>query len=258
MSAQAGLQAGFGDPLGVDTLTQIRDRGFTIVRIDLQDVDQETTTALAQEVIDVGLQPLCIIRRPEQLHVLPEGSLAEAGNEPDLAKFGWTRASYLGFVDACIPLAIENDVRLYVGAVSNLNPRGFRFLDSMPWNGYPPDICCSIHRYPDGSLPTNPHRGSLSRDHEIERLKCIVGARPLACTEVGYHDGISGWNERDVASHMAWERTFFSGHGFELVVGFQINDGPDKLSRDPEYHYGFRRHPSLEWKPVADAFTKAV
>lgn len=258
MNAQAAIQAGFGHLLGVDTLTQIRDQGFTIVRIDLQDVDQPTTTALAQEVIDVGLQPLCIIRRPEQLHVLPEGALAEAGNEPDLAKFGWTRASYLGFVDACIPIAIELDIRLYVGVVSNLNPRGFSFLECMPWKGYPSNICCSIHRYPDGSKPTNPHKGSKSRDHEIERLKAIVGPRPMACTEVGYHDGVSGWPERDVASHMAWERAFFDRHGFEIVVAFQINDGPNQQSRDPEAHYGFRRHPSLEWKPVAEAFTKAV
>jgi hypothetical protein len=85
----------------------------------------------------------------------------------------------------CVEMAVANNFRLYLGAVSNLNARGFRFLQQMPWKRYPSTICCSIHRYPDGDSPLNPHIGWTSRADEVATLKHIVGARPLACTEFG-------------------------------------------------------------------------
>ncbi|CAB4177296.1 hypothetical protein UFOVP998_6 [uncultured Caudovirales phage] len=257
MNAQAGLQCGFGDLLGGETLAAVRDQGFTIVRIDLQAADQAKTAQLAQEVIDAGLQPLCIVRRVEQLSVLPPGALVEAGNEPDIAKFGWSKRTYRDFADACVAEALARGQRLYVGVVSNLNRRGFDFLESMPWHHYPPEICCSVHRYPDGRSPTNPHAGCKSREHEVAKLRAIVGSRPLAVTEVGYHDGPGGWPELEVAAHMAWERRFFSEQGFEICVGFQLNDGrADDAST--EAHFGFRRSPSLAWKPVSARFAGVV
>ena len=257
MTAQAGLQCGFGDALGAETLTAVRDQGFTIVRVDLQKADQAKTTQLAQEVNDAGLQPLCIVRRAEQMSVLPAGALVELGNEPDLAHFGWTVESYLAEARRCVPIALASGQRLYLGVVSNLNKRGFKFLEQLPWQEWPEQICCSVHRYPDGRLPTNAHSGCKSREHEVAKLRAIVGHRPLAVTEVGYHDGPGGWNWGQVAEHMAWERRFFSEQGFEVVVAFQINDG-EKLDPSTEAHFGFRRHPSGEWKPVAQAFVHAT
>lgn len=257
MIAQAGLQCGFGAALGQPTLEAVRGQGFTIVRIDLQQCDLQTTALLAQEVIDAGLQPLCIIRRAEQMEVLPEGALVELGNEPDLAHFGWTLESYTAEARRCVPIALSTGQRLYLGVVSNLNRRGFRFLAQLPWKEWPETICCSVHRYPDGRLPTNAHSGSSSREEEVAKLRAIVGPRPLAVTEVGYHDGPGGWNWAQVAEYMAWERRFFSEQGFEIVVGFQINDG-ERLDPSTEAHFGFRRNPSGEWKPVTSAFVNAT
>jgi len=257
VNSQAGLQCGFGDALGEETLGSIREQGFTIVRIDLQRADQVKTAQLAQEVVDAGLQPLCIIRHAHQISVLPEGALIELGNEPDLAHFGWTLDSYLAEARRCVPVALESGHRLYLGAVSNLNKRGFKFLEQLPWQEWPETICCSIHRYPDGRLPTNAHTGCKSREHEVAKLRAIVGQRPLVVTEVGYHDGPGGWSEAKVAEYMAWERRFFSEQGFELVVAFQINDG-ERLDPSTEAHFGFRRNPSGEWKPVSHAFVHAL
>ncbi|HYB96205.1 MAG TPA: hypothetical protein VEC39_14635 [Vicinamibacterales bacterium] len=273
MSAAAGLQCGFGEFLGADTLAAVRAAGFSVVRLDLQGqgadgrplpdgLPLEKTALLAQEVVDQGLQPLCIIRRAEQMTVLPDGALVEFGNEPDLAKFGWTRESYLKEARRCVAIARETKRRLYLGVVSNLNKRGFDFLESLPWHEWPwiehdSQIACSVHRYPDGRDPRNPHKGCKSREHEIAKLKAIVGPRALALTEVGYSDGPGYWSECEVAAHMAWERQFFSAHGFELCVAFQLNDGPPE-NRTTEAHFGFRRYGTGEWKPVAKAFTQAV
>jgi hypothetical protein len=252
--AAAGLQCGFGEPLDPEMLEELREFGFIIVRLDLQKVDDTTAAILAQQVIDAGLQPLCTIRRPSTMQYLPTGSLMELGNEPDLEHEGWTVEDYIATANECVAIAMTHQFRLYLGAVSNLNPRGFNFLRKLPWQNYPPEICCSIHRYPDGDSPENPQAGSCSREDEVIRLRLIVGNRPLACTEVGYHDSPSGWTEEQVADHMAWERRFFSDQGFEICSAYQVNDGP---SDEPIDHYGFRRA-SGAWKPVTLAFTQAV
>jgi hypothetical protein len=126
----------------------------------------------------------------------------------------------------------------------------------MPWHDYPEEICCSIHRYPDGHSPQNPHQGWRSREAEVKTLRDIVGPRPLACTEVGYHDGPGGWTEQQVADNMIWERNFFSQQGFEICSAYNINDGPAD-DPAPISHYGFRRLDG-SWKPVAFAFTQGV
>jgi hypothetical protein len=249
-TAQAGLQVGHGQPIGVPLLQELRAFGYTIIRIDVQNQDQDRTTMMAQEVLIAGMQPLCIINRPEQMHVLPDGALVELGNEPDL---GWPIESYLPMAEQCVAIALSGrGQRLYIGAVSNLNARGFHFLSQIPWEKYPKEICCSIHRYPDGSSPENPHKGWTSREHEVATLKRIVGERPLACSEIGYYDGPNGWTEQQVAENFVWERDFFSKQGFEIISAYNINDGPGP---EPIDHFGFRRLDGT-WKPVASAFAK--
>ena len=98
------------------------------------------------------------------------------------------------------------------------------------------------------------------RDRNLDALPpqhSVVGPRAMAITEVGYHDGPGGWTEPEVAEHMAWERRFFSQQGFEIVVAFQLNDG-EPANPSTEAHFGYRRFPSLTWKPVAQAFVNAV
>ncbi len=154
-------------------------------------------------------------------------------------------------------VAKERGVRLYIGAVSNLNDRGFSFLRDLPWPAYPREVCCSVHRYPDGHSPLNPQRGSRSRDEEIQKVREIVGDRPIALTEMGYHNAPGGWTEQESAENEAWERRFGDRHGFDFVVKFQLNDGPDPSNTSTEAHYGARRADGT-WKPAADAFIGAL
>lgn len=244
----AGLQCGFGAPLG-PVLAELEALKLAIIRLDLQDVDDEATEALALEVFDAQLTPLCIIRRPEQMLVLPDLALVEVGNEPDLEHFGWTPESYVATANACVDTAESTRHTLYVGAVSNLNRRGFDFLSEIPWDTYPPEIRCSIHRYPETGSATKPHDHFADRDAEVARLREIVGhRRPLACSEVGYSE--AEWTAAEVACNMAYERQFWTNHGFDFVSGYQLNDGPEPDS--PE-RYGFRTTAGT-WKPVAYTF----
>ena len=257
MSATAGLQVGHGHLIGAELLQELAAFPIPIIRIDLQECSQNDTTLLAQEVLDAGLQPLCIIRRSEQMLKCPFGSLIELGNEPDLEHFNFPLDEYLQVAAECVPIAYDHNLHLYLGAVSNLNRRGFDFLRAIPWKHYSNQIRCSIHRYPEGNNPDTPHWGFRSREDEIRMLRNIVGfRRGLACTEIGYHDGPDGSTEEEVAEKMVWERQFFSDEGFEVCSGYNINDGPPE-DLEPIAHYGFRRYDG-SWKPVADAFANAV
>lgn len=247
---QAGLQCGFGQELGAGTLAEVKAQGFTIVRIDLQDCSQEATTALAWEVINAGMQPLCIVRRVEQIAVLPQGSLVELGNEPDIKKFGWTKSSYRTFVEQGWPEILRCGHRGYVGVYSSFRER-LDWLRDLPWDSIPREVGCTMHWYPG-----SPKQRDLlqPKDKEVAMLIDTVGPRPLGISETGFHDGAQGWPEEEVAQHMANVRQFYAKHGFDFVVGFQINDGPNQ---DTESHFGFRRLDGT-WKPVSAAFTQAL
>ena len=250
-----GLHCGHNEPLGRDLLDWIRERGFKIVRTDVQECTFDQIAQYSKDIVDAGLQPLCIIKSADQCDHVAPGGLIEAGNEPDLKKFGWTERSYEKMFLSVIERTQKNNQRLYGGVVSNLNKRGFNFLKGLPWKDIPATVCCSVHRYPDGHLPTNPHDGFKSREQEVQNLRRIVGNRPLAVTEVGYHQ--NEWTEAEAAANMAWERKFFAEQGFDFVIGYQLNDGPPE-NTDYEAHFGFRRFNSMEWKPVAEAFVTAL
>ncbi len=253
MTAAAGLQCGFGEFLGAEVYDSMKALGFTIARLDLQEQSQDRTAQLAQEAIDHGIQPLCILRRVEQLSVLPVGALAEAGNEPDIKKFGWSKASYRAFAMEFWPEALRRGIRCYIGVYSSFRDRTDWRRD-LPWRDIPAEVGCAMHWYP--GAPDN-RRQLHPTDDEVASLRRDVGARPLCISEIGYHDGPDGWPEPQVADHMAHARRFYSQHGFDFVVAFQMNDGPP-TARDPEAHFGFRRYNSTEWKPVATAFAGAI
>lgn len=249
---QAGLQCGFGPLLGGETLAAVKAHGFTIVRLDCQDLGQDATRESAQEVIDAGLQPLCTLRRVEQLAMLPQGALAEAGNEPDIKRFGWTKDTYRSFVVRFVAEAMQLGIRSYVGAYSAGGWRERKdWVRDLPWHDIPEAIGCSMHWYPG---KPDDRKQLRPTDAEIEWLAYTVGARPLAISEANYNDGPGGWTEEQVAAFMADLRRIFARHGFDFVVGFQLNDGP---SADRDDHYGFRRLDG-SFKPVAAAFTGAL
>jgi hypothetical protein len=254
-----GLQVCFGDLIGAGLLSELRAMGCQIIRIDTQrSVDLAHIAAMAREVTDAGMEPCTIINDAALLAAIPDGQIVEFGNEPDLgAQFGWPDAAeYIRQAREAATLDAGRH-RLFIGVISNLNTRGFRFLESMEWASIPAHVGCAFHRYPDGDSPQpatpsreRRFRGPDHRDREVAELRRIVGDRPLILSEVGYHTA-NGLSEDQQAAHMVWERAFWARHGIEIAVAYQINSGPDP--REVQHQYGFRRIDG-SWRPVAAAW----
>lgn len=256
-----GLQTTFGSAIGVDLMKQVREQGFTIGRIDCDvpgtntSLGDEGIKVLQQEALDANVQPVMTIRRPSALRVIAgTGALAEFGNEPDLD--GWpTPDSYWTSCKEFMRLCLELEVRGYVSAISNLNDRGFDFLKRIDWKTIDPRVCVSFHRYPEtGKGPTAPHDGFASREAEMNELRRIVGNRPLALTEFGYHQGAkNGYTTAQVEEYVVWEKKFADQQGVDFAIAFQIHDGlAGDTSQDS--NYGFRNRDG-SWKPRARIFT---
>jgi hypothetical protein len=225
-------------------LADVKAQGFSLVRIDLQRDSGELVQQRTTEIHTAGLRPLLILREQDQLDWVPEGVDVELGNEPDLEHEGWTPETY---VERCQQFLERSRGRhhLWFGAVSNLNDRGFAFLNHLPWDTWGPEIGCTVHRYPETSGPVDGH-DRRTRDEEIEELATLVGARPLGLSEVGYK--ASEWTETEQAACLSYERTMFRCHGFQFAVAYQIGS-----SRKD--HYGFRRADGT-WKPCTQAWTQ--
>jgi hypothetical protein len=247
------------EPVGGTLLVDLKALGYDIIRIDCQDTDLHTTRALAQEVLDAGLQPWAIIHTPEQMAVLPDGSLMELGNEPDLdiptphgTRYHWTKSSYLQQARCCIEAAGETK-KLYVYGVSNLNRRGFDFMPPRPiWNEWGQTIGAAPHRYPEGGGDWHtPHAGFRSRQAEIDRLHEIIGPRPKAIGEFGWNHSTEGWSLPQCADYIAHDYDFYLANGFEVACLYEINDGPNR--NEVEQNYGIRDFQGGEWNVTATA-----
>jgi hypothetical protein len=226
-----------------DHVAELGAQGFAVARIDLQTAGTDLVMQRIDELLRYDVRPLAILREVDQLDAVAEGVDVELGNEPDLEHEGWTPASYrercLAFLERS-----RGRHRLWFGAVSNLNNRGFKFLEALPWADWAPEVHCSVHRYPEAhGGPTRGH-DRRSRDEEVATLRGIVGDRPIGLSEIGYS---SAWTETEQASCYSFERTFFSLHGFALAVAYQIASSSEDL-------YGFRRDDGT-WKPCTAAWT---
>jgi hypothetical protein len=245
-----------GQLIGSELLVSLKQQGFSVIRIDCQR-DGVDTAACAQEVLDAGLQPLVIIRRAEQMKNMPEGPLYELGNEPNYEHNGWTLRSYIEEGDRAVSVALDLELKLYLGAASNFTTDGLKWISRLPsewWDA----VGCSMHWYPHGDNPPPKayHPGFLSRGGEVQRFRDIVGSCYCAITEVGYNN--SSYTEDQVAANMRWEAWWWTERGFELVCGYNINDGPPE-STNVEDRYGWRAYETAaEWKPVVAAFTEAM
>jgi hypothetical protein len=233
-----GLQAGFnGDLLGADLLEQIAFHGFEVVRAEAGSNPHDVTA----EILDALLMPLIICRTIQQVETLPPDVMVEIGNEPDLAHF--LERDFEGSVEhwravsmAAVEQHLETGRMVYLGAVSNLNTRGFSFLRHLDWNAIPRTVGCSFHRYPEAGSYTAGHDGR-SRDAEYDELIKIVGHRPLALTETGY--STATWSPRShQVDALAYERAFWELRPeVQFAIAYQLNDGPSGAEIDG---YGFR------------------
>lgn len=237
-------------------LAEMVAHGFTMARFDAQHL--ANPAQFVNEILAIGLRPLMILREVDQLDHTPEGVDVELGNEPDLEHEGWDGCA--NYAQRAVEFVERSRGRhkLWFGAVSNLNARGFRFLRGLPWSAWDASIGCSFHRYPEGTDPWRSHyrrnfpwQPIKTRDDEMQELRSIVGDRPIGMSETGYNRMDS--TEAEQAQSMAYEREFFEKHGCDFAVAYQINSAPGDPVDIPE-SYGFRREDG-RWLPVTEAWT---
>jgi hypothetical protein len=177
----------------------------------------------------------------------------EIGNEPDIANDGYGKRPQ----DFAAAISQTRDrVRaagftgsIVTGGIANLNTRGLDYLRGVlqPHDfPFPDDVVIGFHRYPEtGAYHETPHAGFASRDAEMDALKQITGARPVACTEFGYHTApekklffeTTRRTDDKVADSVMFDFDFFNRRQCEMAVLFQLNDGPTDTS---EGRYGIR------------------
>ncbi len=180
----------------------------------------------------------------------------EIGNEPDLAHHHWKENPELlarTFTE-CYEVVREYSSVCPVlsPSVSNLNRRGFSYLEKMLAVGFPSGSAVAFHRYPHDGDPPKPHDGFDHRDDEASHLVELAAGRDIWCTETGVSEGPWGedfHSEEFVADAYEDEVAFWMRiPSMIAVTWYQINDGPDEDER--LHHYGIRRMDST-WKPVA-------
>jgi hypothetical protein len=279
---RVGLQAGWGTSLQA-MFPAFATYGFGTIRQDLYGQgDPAAVPALVTECVGAPVRMLFLIGgghidhaggnriEPHELAAwtttvvqtartagLTDYAL-EIGNEPDIAHPGYADRpqDFAEAVRQCHEAARANGFAgaVITGGISNLNNRGFRYLSAMlavptlPVN----DLVFGFHRYPEsGRGPLAPHDRFKSREDEWTMLRQLVGARPVACTEFGYHTAKSRpltLTNSDVADAVFWDLNFFAERLVPLAVVYQLNDGPtdDWIDR-----YGVRTLDGT-WKVVAE------
>lgn len=210
------LNAGFGDPLGADTLRQIETLGFSGIRQDIP--TGERTEELCRDLASSRLSPILLVAggkmgvvspgmRPQDIvelarHVAihadrvglferePPAAI-ELGNEPDIEKSRYrNRPDLFSEVVREGAAAIRTVSRRAVivsGGIANTDERGLEYLRRAMAYGFPDDCVIGYHSYRTTTTPDRPHRGFRTRDAEFAALKDLAGSRPIWCTEVGWH-----------------------------------------------------------------------
>jgi hypothetical protein len=236
-----GLHTHFGAPRDHETLNQVYDLGYGVLRIDAQNASPELAAEMAYDVIGAGMLPYVTVREVAQTALLPPNTKVELFNEPDLN--GPLPAEYVAlaqlFADTARP-----DLELYGPTISNLNLRGFAYLRAV-WP-LPERFKVSIHRYGNNTFAV-PHKGTSSREDEVQQLQDIIGYRPFCVSECGFHMAPErSWRtflrtvrmgEQQHADCLRREMEFWVRMGAEFSIIFQIDDGPTDIR---EHRYGIR------------------
>lgn len=177
------------------------------------------------------------------------GYQLEVGNEPDLAHKDY-KTDPLGFAEA-VRQTLESvraegfEGTVVSGGISNLlvtKPsrwdrlrgrvpvkRGLTYLEAVVASGRLPDgVTVGVHRYPVKDDPREPQDGFRAREEEVSYLRRLIGQRLFAVTECGAHDFRQ--SEEEQAAALAYELDFWTKHGAQLAVLYQLNDAPGRAS----------------------------
>jgi hypothetical protein len=273
--------------MGRAILDEILGFGYDGVRVDIPD-DHAQATDVMRELKPTnmtGLFPIFLIAGGEMLrstgrpftppelvahvedccvklrdlgyfNVAPEVQPAiEIGNEPDLAHDQWKDHPKLlaQTFNICFDLIRTYSAHCPVlsPSVSNLNQRGFTYLERMLTVPLHREAAIAFHRYPHDGDPQKPHEGFGDRHQETSKLVQMAAGRDLWLTETGLtegpHDG-KFHSEEFVAETYDSEARFWQAMpSLRAMTWYNINDGPSVEQID---HYGVRRLDG-SWKPVA-------
>ena len=250
-----GLQAGFGPPIGLETLHELKRRSWEIVRLGV-DHDYPRVDDLRESIVQVhraGLLPLVTVDNPRQMFWTPPGTSIELCNEP---MYNWTLANYREALSEATAVARYRKHPLWVGCIPNTNKEHLAWLAEII-HVVDASVGISIHRYPQDNddWPSTPRGDWRSRIEEVCALRKVIGERRFAVTECGRHTARMPrtWFRRRsltdarVVRYAAWEFEFWRARGAEFVCWYQLNDGPSDYFLD---RYGIRRV-NGEWKPVS-------
>lgn len=274
-----------GEPMGRVLLNEIVGLGYAGVRVDIPD-DHAQAEAVIGELkqgpyaifliaggtmtradgspwhagsLVAHVRDVCVKLRDFGLFALNSMAI-EIGNEPDLACDEWKDHPELlaRTFERCYATIREfsTTVPVLCPSVSNLNRRGFNYLDKMLKTGaIPENAGLAFHRYPHDGDPEKPHPGFVSRDDQASKIVEMADGRDLWLTETGLTEGPHKktspefHSEEFVADTYDYEVAFWSRvPNMRAFTWYQINDGPDE--REQLHHYGIRRMDG-SWKPVA-------
>lgn len=213
------LNAGFGHPLGRETLALILSLGFDGVRQDVPFFRTEAEIEnLLSEFIGSGLSPILLVGggdmsrdgRPaghdevagyawrvatvaRRLGLFDGDAPAaiELGNEPDIAP-GWEgRPDWFALLLHTGYVAVKTAAPSAIvisGGVSATSREALRYLDqALSLGDVPQGVAIGYHAYRTTRPPHEPLDGFGSREAEIDELGRVARGRALWCTEAGWH-----------------------------------------------------------------------
>ena len=263
------LTAGFGEPLGSETLALIRRLGFCGIKQDLPDAvhqdavwrELETESWLKAILLakPVHIDQLSAVVHEMRTRGLVQRTAVEVIGEPDTndQTAPGLHAALMRVLAITYP-----DITWVLGGVSGLHKRGVEFLKATMAAGVPHEVVVSVHPYRTTRTPDDPFYFRTRAD-EFAWLKTIADGRRIWSTECGWHTAphlytscffiqrTRTWTEDQVETFTRRELALHRDAGIEVFAWFQFNDGD--LPEFHEHHYGLRRLDG-SLKPVADVF----
>lgn len=280
---QAGLNAGFGTPLGRELLSGLANLGVDVIRQDVPATGD--LTPIVEDFVGFpgfSIRPLFLLHEVARNEPLLDVALRFGSSWFDLEVFNepgpqsnMDRVTFRQYVAGIA--AVHHDCRargftgrILAGAPGNIEREGFAWLaEAMPM--LPRDLVMAFHRYPyktqdDRTRPAPPFSSRLA---ELDALHRIADGREIACTEFGYHTatevkGALWWAKRfqmtdeQVREALVAELRLYASGGCAMACVYQLNDGPiDPATGQPDDFYrarfGIRRSDGT-WKPAARCF----
>ncbi len=266
-----GVTAGFGSLIGREWLTDLKARGWEVIRQDVQYLSADKIAPIIGELQHAGFRPF-VIMTAAQTPYIPRGIDVNMLDAPDPTPGGmepWGRVSpeaYADAINAAMPQARARGLRVWVGFVHigeaksiDWFRRVFSLLD--------PDVRISVNRYPPGGASKFDASHLGGREREMSTFKSIIGTRPWCVSEVGWHQGplkrgyqhVFGghyhMSDARIAGLARQEAAYWQRNGAEMMCWYQIQDEPARCRKHPampaRWQGGFGLRGPTGWKEVS-------